>query len=117
VAGRRQKSKIARSISELLMSWNLQCPQVGQAVLAFARSYSSSGPNSIQGGQAALPAPPAKLSPSKGMAQPIFPVRQELQGDIKCACRAARGSKRLGLSAQDISSRLLIPQPACCDGG
>jgi len=28
-------------------------------------------------------------------------------GSVKCACRAARGSKRLGLSAQDISSRLL----------
>jgi len=38
---------------------------------------------SQQVGQAAPPAPPAKLSPSKGMAQPIFPARQELQGDIR----------------------------------
>jgi len=28
-------------------------------------------------------------------------------GSVKCACRAARGSKRLGLSTQDIFSRLL----------
>jgi hypothetical protein len=58
-------------------------PQVGQAVLAFARSDSSSGPKFSAGGQAALPAPPAKLSPSKGMTQPIFPARQKLQGDIR----------------------------------
>jgi hypothetical protein len=29
------------------------------------------------------PAPPAKLSPSKGIAQPIFPARQKLRGDIR----------------------------------
>jgi hypothetical protein len=38
-------------------------PQVGQAVLACP--------------------PPAKLSPSKGMAQPIFPAGLKLQGDIR----------------------------------
>jgi len=58
-------------------------PQVGQAVLAFARSYSSSGLKFSAGGQAAPPAPPAKLSPSKGMAQPIFPARQKSRGDIR----------------------------------
>jgi len=35
------------------------------------------------GGQAAPPAPPAKLWPSKGMAQPIFPARQKLRGEIR----------------------------------
>ena len=56
-------------------------PRVGQAVLAFARSYSNSGPNSARAGRRAPPAPPAKLWPSKGMAQPIFPARQKLRGD------------------------------------
>ena len=31
-------------------------------------------------------------------------------GSVKCACRAARVSKRLGLNAQDIFSRLLRQQ-------
>ena len=46
---------------ELPMSWNLQR----------ARRW----------GRRAPPAPPAKLSPSKGMAQPIFAARQKLRGD------------------------------------
>jgi len=36
--------------------------QVGQAVLAFARSDSSSGPDSVRAGRRAPPAPPAKLA-------------------------------------------------------
>ena len=63
-------------------------PQVGQAVLAFARSYSSSGPNSVRADRRAPPAPPAKLSPLKGMAQPIFPARLKLRGHIRSSDRA-----------------------------
>ena len=37
-------------------------PQVGQAVLAFARSYSNSGPNSVRAGRRAPPAPPRESS-------------------------------------------------------
>jgi len=58
-------------------------PQVGQAVLACPRFYSSSEPKFSAGGQAAPPAPPAKLSPSKGMAQPLFPAKQKMRGDIR----------------------------------
>jgi hypothetical protein len=38
---------------------------------------------SRQVGQAVLACPPAKLSPSKGMAQPIFPAGRKLRGDIR----------------------------------
>jgi hypothetical protein len=48
-------------------------PQVGQAVLAFARSYSSSDPKFSAGGQAAPPAPPAKLSHRKEWLSPFSP--------------------------------------------
>ena len=58
-------------------------PQVGQAVLAFARSCLGSGLGSARAGRRAPPAPPAKLSPSKGMAPPIFPARQKLPGEIR----------------------------------
>ena len=30
------------------------------------------------------------LSPSKGMAQPIFPARQKLRGDIRSSDRSSR---------------------------
>jgi hypothetical protein len=66
-------------------------PQVGQAVLAFARSYSNSGPNSVRAGRRAPPAPPAKLWPSKGMDQPIFPARQKLRGEIRRSVVAEPG--------------------------
>ena len=38
--------------------------RVGQAVLAFARSYSSSGPNSAAGGQASTACPACGLIPN-----------------------------------------------------
>jgi hypothetical protein len=48
-------------------------PQVGQAVLAFARSYSSSGPNSVT----------CEALAFERNGSPIFPARQELRGDIR----------------------------------
>ena len=87
-------------------------PQVGQAVLAFARFYSSSGPK-FRAGRRAPPAPPAKLSPSKGMAQPIFPATQKLRGDIRSS-EIARSCQWLHGWRRDAEAcRPLAAKPRC----
>ena len=82
-------------------------PQVGQAVLAFARSDSSSGPNSVRAGRRAPPAPPAKLSPSKGMAQPSFPARPKLRATsgVLTFSKATMGPSELLLNGYRPFSR------------
>ena len=79
-------------------------------MLAFARSYSSSGPKFSAGGQAAPPAPPAKISPSKGLAQPIFPARQKLRGDIRRSDLAQVGESFYPCS--EIAPRRLAAAPS-----
>ena len=69
----------------------------------------AAGPNSARMGRRHRLAPPAKLSPSKGMAQPIFPATQKLRGDIRSSEPAAdfrgtcriRGNRLLARAAQN----------------
>ena len=61
----------------------------------------------IQRGRAGgTAAPPAKLSPSKGMTQPIFAARQKSRGDISPACLGGR-----------IAARASTRPPAHLPGG
>ena len=53
-------------------------PQVGQAVLACPPALKWARRSNRIEGRRAPPAPPAKLSPSKGMAQPIFSASQKV---------------------------------------
>src|ERR1017187_5609421 len=51
------------------------------------------------------------VRPTKSMQDPAYGKTMwhcpHGRGSVKCACRAARGSKRLCLNAQDIFARLL----------
>ena len=57
-------------------------PQAEQAVLACPPAPNQARCSNRLARRRAPPAPPAKLSPSKGMAQPIFPASVKLRGDI-----------------------------------
>jgi hypothetical protein len=56
-------------------------PQVGQAVLAFARSYSSSGPDSARaGGQASTACPTCEALAIERNGSAHFPRQAEIAG-------------------------------------
>ena len=56
---------------------------------------------SPQVGQAVLACPPAKLSTSKGMAQPIFPTGLKLRGDIRSSEHTSSEVVDLGRAGGD----------------
>jgi hypothetical protein len=55
-------------------------PQVGQAVLAFARFYSSSGPKFSAGGQASTACPTCETLAIEGNGSAHFPCQAEIAG-------------------------------------
>ena len=88
-------------------------PQVGQAVLAFARSYSNSGPDSVRAGRRHRLPHLRSTRHRKEWLSPFSPARQKLRGDIRSSERGPKSGisgKASYLPRRD--SRLLLPKYA-----